>query len=179
MASCFNMGNLFAYEIMKIIFLDVDGVLNHSESVGWKTELLWVLDDACLEQLRRIIGATKATIVLSSTWRLSEDGCKALITAFQEYESHYLQSVFCIIGKTAMAHFNRGRGGPRREEILDWLQDTWPYSYGWNGEVITHMAVIDDDDDADLGDGSFFKTDFQAGGLTKEIADAIIIHLSK
>lgn len=153
---------------MKIIFFDVDGVLNHSKTDGWKTTKdLFVLDKECVEQLHRILLATNARIVLSSTWRLSVEGCNVLS---KELEING----FTFLGKTAKLHMGSYN---RSEDILDWLNTTWPYSFGWNGEKITHMAVIDDDTDADLGDGSFFKTDFEAGGLTKEIADRIITHL--
>lgn len=157
---------------MKIIFLDVDGVLNHSQCVEWAYGSPYVLDEECIKQLRRILMYTDGCprIVLSSTWRLSEEGCKAVHDAVDFFDDE-----FTFLGRTpALWH-----GKPRKDEILKWLQDVWPLSFGWNGETITHMAVIDDETDADLGDGSFFKTSFEGGGLTKEIADRIIVHLNK
>ncbi len=150
---------------MKIIFLDVDGVLNHSETPEWATATPYndVLDQGCILQLDRIITFTGAKLVISSSWRLNPIKCKKLNNELQGE----------IIGVTSEIY----GGDDRKKEILDWLFTIWPRSYGWNGEMITHIAVIDDDWDADLGDGSFFKTDFEAGGLTKEIADKIIIHL--
>lgn len=66
---------------MKVIFLDIDGVLNSTTWAakhgygGWmdRTEeftrqnVLW--DPDCVERLRRIVEATAAKIVISSTWR--------------------------------------------------------------------------------------------------------------
>ena len=53
---------------MKIIFLDIDGVLNNhntlGESLNWEPDLV--------EILNRVIKETKAKIVLSSTWRWIE-----------------------------------------------------------------------------------------------------------
>ena len=49
---------------MKIIFLDVDGVLNDNSG--------YHLDDFRLKLLKRIIKQTDAKIVVSSTWRLSK-----------------------------------------------------------------------------------------------------------
>lgn len=54
---------------MKIVLLDVDGVLNnrHTRTVtfdGW-----CFVDDFLVARLKRIIDATGAKIVLSSTWR--------------------------------------------------------------------------------------------------------------
>ena len=150
---------------MKIIFLDVDGVLNHSKTPEWiGATHNDIIDRDCLIELDRIITFTNAQLVLSSTWKLNPDKCEKLYT--------YLAPD--IIGATPCLNLR----GPRRAEILDWLQTVWPFSFGWH-DVITHMAVLDDDADADLGDGSFFKTDFEDGGLTKEIADKIIIHLGE
>lgn len=47
---------------MKLLFLDVDGVLNHYGSRSW-------IDPACLARLRRILDATGARSVLSSDWK--------------------------------------------------------------------------------------------------------------
>lgn len=152
---------------MKIIFLDVDGVLNHDQCPEWDRGSPYVLADECIVQMNRILVATNASIVLSSTWRLSEQGCAEVYNA--------LLFATAVIGKTP----ELWHGKPRKDEILKWLQDVWPLSLGWNGEAITHMAVIDDETDADLGDGSFFKTSFEGGGLTKEIADRVIAHLNK
>ena len=53
---------------MKIIFLDIDGVLNNYNTLGeganWEPDLVKILN--------RIIKETKAKIVLSSTWRQIE-----------------------------------------------------------------------------------------------------------
>lgn len=152
---------------MKIIFLDVDGVLNHSESPGWKvTNHGFVLDEKCLNILKDVLLKTEAKIVLSSTWRVSDAGCKIVKNTLRPNS---------IIGKTPVLSW--GRKLLRKDEILEWLRAIWPLSFGWSGEVITNMAVLDDDTDADLGDGSFFKTDFEAGGLTTEIADRIKTYL--
>lgn len=61
---------------MKIIFLDIDGVLN---SEKWYTERfdkdlqsypLCEFDPLCVEQLNILIQKTNAKLVISSTWRL-------------------------------------------------------------------------------------------------------------
>lgn len=157
---------------MKIIFLDVDGVLNHSHSIGWRRSdggLDWkVLDPECIFEINRIIRETGAKIVLSSTWRLNEEGLNLIKESIIDG---------AIIGRTpTLQRFSQHVD--RKEEILKWMSDTWPLSIGSTGEKIENMAIIDDDIDADLGDGSFFKTEFESGGLTKEIADNIIQHLN-
>ena len=56
----------------KLIFLDVDGVLNSVE-YAIKTRHnrggTWVLDPAAVLRLQSIVRATEASVVLSSTWR--------------------------------------------------------------------------------------------------------------
>ena len=54
---------------MKIIFLDVDGVLNNDDTtstygvyVGWEKK--------CVDRLNYIIRKTNAAVVISSSWRL-------------------------------------------------------------------------------------------------------------
>lgn len=50
---------------MKIIFLDIDGVLNYQGSS--------FLDETCLKNLKYIVGKTGAKIVVISTWRVCLD----------------------------------------------------------------------------------------------------------
>jgi len=154
---------------MKLIFLDVDGVLNHSKSPGWVgAEDNHVLDKDCVDQINRVILQTGAKVVLSSSWRVDRDA--------KEVVEHALVDG-CVIGRTAVVLTVHSR----REEILHWIGNIWPCTFNWNdAEVIEQLAVIDDDDDADLHDNvSFFQTDFENMGLTKEIADGIIQHLNK
>lgn len=53
----------------KIIFLNIDGVLN-SESY-YKSKITKNFDPECVKRLNRIIKETNANIVISSSWKLS------------------------------------------------------------------------------------------------------------
>ena len=53
----------------KIIFLDIDGVLN-SETYD-KNRTAGAIDPECAKRLNRIIKETNADIVISSSWKLS------------------------------------------------------------------------------------------------------------
>lgn len=57
---------------MKIIFLDIDGVLATEESskLGYDDEFIYPFDFNCVSVLNRIISKTGAEIVLSSDWRI-------------------------------------------------------------------------------------------------------------
>lgn len=74
---------------MKAIFLDVDGVLNNEKHIVALYDLLgdklahrlrnWygqtILDYKCCELIKKLIKATNAKVVLSSTWRLGTKDC--------------------------------------------------------------------------------------------------------
>lgn len=54
---------------MKILFLDIDGVLNNNQTRTVTFDGWCFVDDYLVERLKQIIDATGAKIVLSSTWR--------------------------------------------------------------------------------------------------------------
>lgn len=55
---------------MKLIFLDVDGVLNNNKTRTVTFDGWCFVDDYLVKRLKRIVDATGARIVLSSTWRI-------------------------------------------------------------------------------------------------------------
>lgn len=66
---------------MKIIFLDIDGVLNTgrweelclSEDINLEDQFGITFDDISIANLRTIISRTNASIVIHSTWKLHHD----------------------------------------------------------------------------------------------------------
>lgn len=54
---------------MKVIFLDVDGVLNNDFTTTRTKSGAEFVDDYLIERLKKIIDATGATIIMSSSWR--------------------------------------------------------------------------------------------------------------
>ena len=108
---------------MKIIFLDIDGVLNYNNFKSeTKTGSMFVSDKK-MEILKKIIEETNAKIVLSSTWRkgwkdldLGLPSCLAsdfieLRDKFKEYELEFYD-------KTPILSYYMTRRG---EEINLWL----------------------------------------------------------
>lgn len=71
---------------MKVIFLDVDGVLT---SVSYykqsSDEERRYFDPTCLENLKHIIDMTGAYIVVSSDWKNSEEKMNRLLIKLEEY----------------------------------------------------------------------------------------------
>ena len=70
-----------------IIFLDIDGVLSPF-GAGCDEDALpppHIFPHACLSALSHVLGATGATIVLTSTWRVSLAATQSILDAFQAY----------------------------------------------------------------------------------------------
>ena len=105
---------------MKIIFLDIDGVLN-SEMYEWsrgEDRADNRIDLSRVRLLKDIVSATDAKIVLSSTWRLDWNKSPELCGEDGEYINQCLaQYGLSIIDKTP---FN-SMIDDRRREILTWL----------------------------------------------------------
>lgn len=141
----------------KIIFLDVDGVLNSWDDDFVRSGLH--LDK--IDLLRTIIKTTDAMIVLSSTWRIYKKNLRLL--------EHNLAN-FGMIIHSVTPDLHR----PRQEEIAQWLTD--------NKINLSEskIAIIDDDSDANLQGENirFFQTSWKHG-LNLEISKEIIEFLGE
>ena len=147
---------------MKIIFLDIDGVLNCEQ--GYE-------DGFCIytqitnptstkktyqsfyppakEYLNKLIKETGAKIVVSSTWRIS--GIKWLqdVWRMEEMEGE-------IIDITPKLHLHTGYSVVRGQEIRDWLRGKGYWTIDYDKELqrtysdksgIENYIIIDDDQD--------------------------------
>lgn len=150
----------------KIIFLDVDGVLNSHAWWDVRPKLLPghtredftrnEFDPEAVKRLRTILDVTKAEVVLSSVWRLGEENRSAV----RQYACDF-------IDVTPESNC-RIRGC----EIRQWINDNVPYAERDD----LKYAIIDDDSDMLLWQkDDFFQTDYKIG-LTDEIAEKIIKH---
>lgn len=116
---------------MKIIFLDIDGVLCSARSKaaygGYPLSTdptTWGRFDRCaIDLLRRAVAVTGAHIVLSSSWRKSVN-VPALEFALG----------VSIFGMTREAEMDE----PRGSQIADWLS---------SNPAVAHYAILDDDED--------------------------------
>lgn len=140
---------------MKVLFLDIDGVLNKRSD--WEVIMPnmsnKLLNRVLLGRVHTIIKETNCKIVLSSTWRIFEKDIKYL----EEYGQ------LDIFDKTPMLK------GPRGLEIQAWLEE-YP-------EVETYAIVDDDGDMLESQLGNFFQTE-QLHGLTEGIAYRITYKLN-
>jgi hypothetical protein len=135
---------------MKIIFLDIDGVLNTSckrEGDVFTDE--GILNTELVAKLNRLISATNAKIVISSTWRK---------ICTQEEIEKALQSVG-FVGEIVGMTPNSSHGF-RGLEIREWMRGR---------KDIDNYIIIDDDSDMLLWQANhFFNIDCEFG-LTDKI----------
>jgi hypothetical protein len=139
---------------MKVIFLDIDGVLNNSTLLyHYGSEFI---DGDMTELLFEIVRSTGARVVLSSSWRLYKSSKKLVEDALGVYGIEILD---------VTPHMPRMR---RCREISRWLK---------SNAGVEEYAILDDDPDAGPGmEDNFFMTDSEKG-LDMKIAKAVIKHL--
>ena len=153
----------------KLMFVDVDGVLNNRATLSAGTSC-WLLDPNCLLLLKDIVDKTGAKIVISSTWRCFEKG---LVTLKQHFRKHNIPNwIGCTEDlNNKSGPWSSGNHINRSEEISKWILDN---NVDQDNDRI---AIIDDDIDACLVPKWFFHTSFNEG-LTREVAGDIITHLN-
>ncbi len=131
---------------MKVIFLDIDGVLNSSfYDKNKKTSTEGNIDETRVFLLKIIIDRTEAKIVLSSSWKKHWNVEPSLC----DLDGIYINSIFqkynlSIYDKTPQLDdkFNR------KKEILEWLKNKKDidnfiilddYAFGW--EELTDKVI--------------------------------------
>src|SRR3954468_17708772 len=129
---------------MKIIFLDIDGVLNCDKTPNPR-KFPYIVDKRLLARFKKLLERTGAKAVLSSSWRCAPAGRFA--------------------GKNYGVPFidvppDKPKS-PRRKEMLAWLAAH---------PKVTRYAVLDDEDD-ELDDLPLFQPSAKTG-LTMEIVKA-------
>lgn len=102
---------------IKVIFLDIDGVLNGNLFVPKDYNLGVLIDDTRLELIKHIVDETNAKIVLSSSWKEHWGRVDAELDDIgREINCIFAAKGLSIFDKTPKYHNNRKR------EIIDWLQ---------------------------------------------------------
>ena len=121
----------------KIIFLDIDGVLNSWDymitlPVGMESTEANQIDPALVQNLNKIVDKTSAQVVLSSTWRIL---CR-LPEMRQILRSRGAK--IDLIDKTPRLYGHRG------QEIQKWLDDAKNL-----GIEVESFVILDDGNDMD------------------------------
>lgn len=174
---------------MKVIFLDIDGVLNSETWYQWRqycyhngkqneiydttiqpieetnSKFIWMqseIDPRLVANLNKIIRETDCEIVLSSSWRSSS-----------ETENAFLNNVLKSKGLIKPFVYVTGyaQSGSRGDDIQEWLNKC---------QDIESYCIIDDDifDMLDSQLNNLVHTDFYYG-LTSANADAVIKILNR
>lgn len=159
----------------KLIFLDIDGVLNSLEFMygpnsSWTSDKTTQIDPNGVELLNQLIDATQAEVVLSSTWRilhydilktiLNDMGCKAN-----------------IIDKTPTTHYKakKFRHCQRGCQIQEWLDN---HKDIFDIEKGDKFIILDDGNDMGHLTNHLVLT-FLSVGLTKKNVEDSIERLNK
>jgi len=103
---------------VRIIFLDIDGVVCPLRSPSWPKR--------CLDSLIYILQHTQARVVLSSTWRLNPETYQAVNEVLLQNGFQECMSCTPQLGQEIL----------RPQEILKWLEE-------YKGHVISWVAIDD------------------------------------
>jgi hypothetical protein len=168
-------------EPIKVIFLDIDGVLNSLRSCERNKgkEIRQMMPDKIhLDPLKKIIKSTKAKIVISSAWRI---GCPS--SGMWEYFFEALGYSFKVIGVTPSLFDAEQHRLARGYEIDKWINSRdeeakKKHAENWLITPVGRFVIIDDDGDMVHLSDHLFQTD-AVDGLTEEIADRVIEYLNK
>lgn len=143
---------------MNIIFLDVDGVLNSINALKeayYKDKRPYSgydypFDSKCLNNLKYLVYKTNSYLVITSTWRMHQEGREILLNELKKYDLDTR-----VIGYTDVLHQSRG------EEIKAYLEKL--------GKDVKYI-ILDDDNDFEGLEDYLVQTDF-LDGLTEEDRD--------
>ena len=142
------MDNSAQRELVKVLFLDIDGVLNHSADWIEHTQLghphnegVDQLNRPKLALLERILEATEAKIVLSSTWRRMMT-LQELVDQFQKRGSNITLDHFLDRTPTTLPREYGSRIPVRGNEINYWITQLAPSQV-----QIKSYAIVDDNND--------------------------------
>lgn len=185
---------------MKVIFLDIDGVLNSQDWYIYRRDNVamdsvnaqypfYEFDPRAVERLNRIIEKTEAKIVVSSSWRSGET-----VESLQKL----LDSVGVkgeVIGLTPHLWCQKpypdmdGYRVPRGCEIDWWLDNYGDFQrINWSEEKqieyinkakVKNYIILDDDSDMLYGQREHFIRTAHDHGLTDELVDLAISILNK
>ena len=140
---------------MRVIFLDVDGVLN--SQINYRTDIFPEMAD----RLGRIITATGAVIVLSSAWRYQIFRGQHSLESFSMFLRERGAHGANVIDTTVADEVLRGRGC----QITRWLAE--------HPEVRSYVILDDVPSFIAIDDWRLVQTDGDFGLTDVDVAEAI------
>lgn len=145
------------YAMEKVIFLDIDGVLN-SHTTPVKNGKVWLLDPILVARLNRVFTSVPdAEIVLSSSWRYAEK--KGVID---------INRLLKEVGYTGpkIVHMTPDGEEERGHEIQAWLDE--------HPETKKFVILDDDDDMVHLSDKLIQTSFWGEGGIKDSDVERIV-----
>lgn len=149
--------------MVNIIFLDIDGVLNsrrHLLTLVGKSSTLDVMDPEAVSRLNQITAATKAMLVISSTWRIPYLISGNMVKLRLDMLMKGIKAP--IIGMTPDS------SGTRGSQIQSWLDTNMkdhPCSF----------IILDDDSDMGHLTDRLVKTTFEDGLMDAHVGQAVAL----
>lgn len=151
---------------MKVVFLDIDGVLNSDKYVRRFGGDGVAIDPERMRILKQIIDATGAEIVLSTSWRVHWD----IDPKNCDICGKQINAVFSEFGLQVFDKTPR-LGTSREQEIESWLNE--------HPDVQSFVVLDDAFLSAEFLKGHFVKTSNYRDGLEQEDAKAAVEILTK
>lgn len=160
---------------MKILFLDIDGVLNSSDNMSAQDQLYIInnsniyldkygvfFDERCVRWLRFIIEKTDCKIVISSAWRFA--GLKAMkaMWKLRNLPGEVIDRTPFDASESTKNRYNED--SERGLEIQEWLDINKPENY----------CIVDDEIDM-LSHQNFIRTDSEYGLNRRTALDIVKI----
>ena len=155
----FNHSSFLFYDrCMKLIFLDIDGVMNSATGTG---PYIADMEVSKLALLKKIIAETQSEgIVLISDRRYSSVYMNQFIEALDQFE------IFMVGETRRPKDFEEDIDDNRGKQIKDYLENS--------NEYIDRIVILDDNDE---GISQYFDEEFiqvnRFYGLTNEVCDKI------
>ena len=142
---------------MKLVFCDIDGVLNSNIGIS-RTGIAGVETDK-LELLKTLVEETGAALVITSKARFAKTIFESRLQAIRDYGIP-IEDVFQGNGLSS---------NPKAIEVLAYLQK--------KGTSVTKFAILDDNDDGFTSyfDSQFIKVDQENGLTEKEVLKAVAL----
>lgn len=145
---------------VKVIFLDVDGVLNNNKTTRRTSNGYRFVGRRQIKNLKRIVDETGAEVVLSSDWRYDRDDFK-WNSDYIELRDELLRYGIKFYGFTPEIP-----SGHRGEEIDLWLK---------KHDEVCNFVILDDRVDIEPNEDHWVRTMMSSGLGAREANEAIKI----
>lgn len=165
--------------MIKLIFLDFDGVLNshdwqrlqYQKYGSFLQRSMDELDPRAVARLNKIIEATGAKIVVSSTWRILHTRTELIgfLTA-----AGFKGEIIGMTPRLSRSPYKvTDRAVCRGDEIQQWLDWEKERCVRDNSEPVESFVILDDDSDMDFLYHKLVQTHFDTGLQDKHVIKAI------